>query len=517
MELLVFVLTVVVVWVVARLCPPLSALRGRRQGVHAAAPAASSGGEAAARMEAQRSALAQSIASDLSRLRIDGGLSYTEIPAEGVAPDTVREFLRRSYEAELRQYREKKISGTVYTHNPECEQVIKEAVGMFCSSNPLHFDTFFCTRRMEAETIRMVAHMLHGGDKVCGAITTGGTESIIMSMKAYRDRAVAQGRNPDDLVVLATETAHSAWLKGARMLRVRMQRVPMTPTMEMDVDKLVSLITPDTMMVVASAPAYPHGVIDPIEKIAAVCDAHGVGLHVDACLGGFVLAWAARAGFAVPAFDFAVRGVTSVSCDTHKYGYGPKGTSVLLFESKDLRRHMFFTDPDWPGGLYGSPSMPGSRAGAQIVGAWASLVLRGSSGFLRSATAIMRTARAMIDGIQRNPAVRMMGDPAKATFVVAFTTVGIDVYQFAEALGQMGWDLNCMQFPSCVHLVVTEGHVGCEDEFVQKVNKAIELVSAEPSKFNKRAPLYSAGANIPDRSFVGALLTDMISAACDAL
>eukprot|EP00727_Mastigamoeba_balamuthi_P006747 m51a1_g2693 putative sphingosine-1-phosphate lyase (515) ;mRNA; f:764492-766534 len=505
---------VLCVWLLARFLPPFSQLK--RRTLHALFRAARSVPAFERRLDAERTKAISSVSKDLSEARVDG-LSFTRVPEHGVPGPQVLEFLERCHAAERRGYTEKHVSGAVYTRHEENEKVIAQAVGMFSCSNPLHFDLFFCTRRMETETVRMVADFLHGDERVCGVMTTGGSESIIMSMKAYRDRAVAQGKDPDAIFALATETAHCAWLKAAKMLRVRLERVSMNSDLEMDADDLARKITPDTFMVIVSAPAFPHGVIDPIEKVGAVCDANSVGLHVDACLGGFVLAFAAKGGHPVPKFDFSVRGVTSVSCDTHKYGYAPKGTSVLLFENKELRRNMYFSDPNWPGGLYASPTMPGSRAGSQIVGAWTSIVLRGVDGFTQSASRIVATARKMIDGLQKIPKVRIMGSASKATFVVCFTTVGIDIYKVAECLAHMGWDLNCLQLPGCVHLVVTEGHFGCEEDFLAKVAKAVEEVEANPAKYNKRAPIYAVGASLPDREFVGGLLSDFIDATCDSL
>ena len=208
-----------------------------------------------------------------------------------------------------------------------------------------------------------------------GAVYQGDPGHVEFLAEAYRDRA-----GIDDPQIVIPTTAHAAFMKAAAYFRIEPVRVPVGADMRADVAATAEAITDRTVVVVGSAPSYPHGVIDPIEELAAVAAQRGVGFHTDACLGGFVLPWARRLGRDVPPFDFAVDGVTSMSCDTHKFGYAAKGTSVVLYRDPELRHHQYFTIADWPGGLYCSPTFAGSRPGALSAACWAAMVSLGEDG-----------------------------------------------------------------------------------------------------------------------------------------
>ena len=257
-------------------------------------------------------------------------------------------------------------------------------------ANPLHADLWPSTVKYEAEIVAMTANMLGGVEGVCGTVTSGGTESILLAMKVYRDRAYDRGIEHPEMIV--PSTAHAAFDKAAHYFRIEKVTVPVGPDGRADVNATEAAITGDTAVIVGSAPCFPNGLIDPIEALAALAQARDLGFHTDGCLGGFVLPWAEKLGYPVPPFDFRVPGVTSMSADTHKYGYAAKGTSVVLYRDADLRHYQYYKTASWAGGLYFSPTFAGSRPGALSAACWAALVTMGERGYLDATRRILEAA-----------------------------------------------------------------------------------------------------------------------------
>jgi sphinganine-1-phosphate aldolase len=224
------------------------------------------------------------------------------------------------------------------------------------------------------------------------------------------------------------------------------------PDFRVDLNAVKRLINTNTVALVGSAGNYPYGLIDPLEDLSDLALKHGLGLHVDGCLGGFILPWAEKLGYPIPVFDFRLPGVTSMSADTHKYGFGLKGTSVVLYRNKHLRQYQFFHVPDWPGGLYASPSMTGSRSGGLTASTWAAMVYLGEEGYLEAARAIMRVADEIKQGITTIPELKIIGEP---TFVISFRSDEVDIFHVNDDMAAKGWRFNCLQLPPALHFCVT--------------------------------------------------------------
>jgi sphinganine-1-phosphate aldolase len=342
-----------------------------------------------------------------------------------------------------------------------------------------------------------------------GTVTSGGTESILLAMKAYRDRASARAGPRRRLTrpeVVAPATAHVAFDKAAQYFGIRLVRVPVGADYRADVRAMRRAVTRGTVALVGSAPTFPHGVIDPIQELAAVAAERGVGFHTDACLGGFVLPWARRLGYDVPEFDFRVPGVTSMSADTHKFGFAAKGTSVVLYRGAELRSHQYFTATEWPGGLYFSPALAGSRPGGLSAACWAAMVATGEEGYLEATRRVLETGAAIRDGIAAIPQLRVLGDPL---WVVAFAsdTDTVDVYRVLEHMTRRGWSLNGLHRPAAVHLCVTLRHTrpGVAERFLADLRASVAEAQAEPAGPGV-APLYGLAATIPFRGMVRDLL-----------
>jgi len=253
--------------------------------------------------------------------------------------------------------------------------------------------------------------------------------------------------------VIKPETGHPAFDKACHLFGIELRTAPVDPaTTQVDVDWVADHVDGDTVCIVGSACNYGYATIDPIEELAALAVDRGVGLHVDGCLGGFILPFGRELGEPIPPFDLSIEGVTTLSADTHKYGYAFKGTSVLLFADKALRNAQYFYVTDWSGGKYCSPGMEGSRSGGLLAATWASMVSLGHEGYLGYARDIFATANTMLASVRAHPELRVLGTP---TFGFAFTADDFDVYLVNDFLRTRGWRLNGQQYPNAVHMVVT--------------------------------------------------------------
>jgi glutamate/tyrosine decarboxylase-like PLP-dependent enzyme len=436
--------------------------------------------------------------------------TYRKLPEVGRAQDEVLAEMKELKEREAGRWQAGKVSGTVYHGEEAYIDFVNQAYALHSQTNPLHPDVFPGVAKYEAEMVAMTAAMLGGegtDDEIVGTVTSGGTESILLAMKTYRDQA--NKRKPE---VVAPVTAHAAFDKAAHYFGFKLVRTPVGEDYRADVQAMRRAINRRTIALVASAPTFPHGMIDPIPEIAALAKAHRVGCHVDACLGGFVLPFAERLGYAVPVFDFRLPGVTSMSADTHKYGYAPKGTSVVLHRGKAQRHHQYFAVTDWPGGVYASPTVAGSRAGGVIAAGWAAMVSLGEAGYLKAAKAILETADWIKHEIRQIPGVYLMGDPL---WVVAFASEELDIYRVMDAMSQRGWNLNSLHRPAAVHLGITLRHTqpGVKEQFAADLRAALAHVRANPGEEGGMAPVYGMAASVPVRSVV----SDVLKAYLDTL
>jgi len=464
------------------------------------------------RIEAQYDALLDQAASGLRPYagEVEG---HSQLPAHGLEREAVLDTMRLLLGRETERWSSGQVSGAVYHGDPEHIEFLNRVYALASQANPLHFDVWPSITKFEAEIVAMTARMLGAGDadadayeetKVYGAVSSGGTESILLAMKAYRDRARAEAsiERPE---IVAPDSAHVAFDKAADTLGMRLVRVPVGPDYRADPEVMQRAISARTALLVASAPSFPHGVIDPIEQLSEIALERGVGLHVDACLGGFVLPWAEKLGYQLPRFDFRLPGVSSMSADTHKYGYAPKGTSVVLYRGKRLRRYQYFVSTDWPGGLYFSPTFAGSRPGALSAACWAAMVSTGEQGYLEATRKILETAALIRAGIECIPELEVLGDPL---WVIAFSARSFDVYRLLDAMSQRGYSLNGLQRPASIHLAVTLRHTasGVADRFLEDLRASVDEVKSSPAQKSGMAPVYGMAGSFPVRGAIAELL-----------
>lgn len=341
----------------------------------------------------------------------------------------------------------------------EVDELANRAAAAVNGLNGLDPTVFPSLLAMENDVVAATIGLLGGGPETVGTVTSGGTESILLAVKAARD-----GRPEIDRPQLvAPVTAHAAFAKAAEYLRVELVPVPVDPVrFRPDPAGVAAAITDRTVLVVVSAPSYAHGVIDPVLEIAAEASARGVRCHVDACIGGWVLPYWRRLGVELPAFDLSVPGVTSISVDLHKYAYAPKGTSVLLHRSAELRRPQYFAFADWPGYSMINATVQSTKSAAPLAAAWAVLRHLGDEGYLRLAAQTLDATRALMAGVSAVDGLRVLGPPEAS--LVAFGSDEVDLFVLADELTTRGWYVQ-PQFgfgalPPNLHLTVTAASAG---------------------------------------------------------
>lgn len=440
------------------------------------------------------------------------------LPEKGRPRDEVLAELRTMATEEDAFWETGKCSGTMYCGDHEHYDYLTEAFGLFAHMNALQRDMCPSSTRFEGEIIAMALDLFHAeavtDSEPAGLVTTGGTGSIMHAVLAYREHAAAT-RGITRPNFIKPETGHPAFDKACHLFGIE-QRVPETnpQTAQVDVDSVAALIDDQTVAILGSACTYGYGTIDPIAALGELALDRGVGLHVDGCLGGFILPWGEELGYDIPPFDFRVPGVTSISADTHKYGYALKGTSTLLFRDKALRNAQYYLLPGWTGGKYCSPGMEGSRSAGLLAATWASLVALGREGYRHYAKQIFATAEEMKAAVRSHPELRIIGDPS---FLFSFTSDDFDVYLVNDFMRERGWRFNGQQYPNALHMAVTRPQTqpGVADTFAADLGDAVEFARKKHAagEAAHTSAIYggvAGGLNDEAEEFIRAVMTEMM-------
>lgn len=427
----------------------------------------------------------------------------TVLPEKGLSKQRIMNVADENLNFGDFSWKNGRVSGAVYYLSPELVSLVTEVYSKTSYTNPLHPDIFPGLCKMEAEVVQMATNLFHGDSKACGTMTSGGTESILMACKAYRDFAREErGIKKPEMVIPVT--AHSAFDKAAQFLKIRLHYISIDPiTTQVDVRAMKRAISSKTILLVGSAPNFPYGTIDDISAISELGVRYNIPVHVDSCLGGFLTAFMAEAGYPVPICDFRLPGITSISADTHKYGFTPKGSSLVLYRDTKYRHYQYTVTTDWPGGVYGSPTVSGSRAGGAIAACWATMLNFGQQGYVKATREIIHTARYIEKGLKGIKGIFIFGQPA--TSVIAMGSQNFDIYLLSAKLIKLGWNLNVLQYPSGIHLCVTHVHTqpGVADQFLTDVRNSVGILLSEPSEpVEGKMAIYGAAQSIPDRSIV---------------
>ncbi|TRY72161.1 hypothetical protein TCAL_03949 [Tigriopus californicus] len=344
--------------------------------------------------------------------------------------------------------------------NMERVETMTSAYKLTAFANPLNPDAFPGIRKFEAEVVRMTLNLFHGDDKACGTMTSGGTESLIMACKAYRGYGKAKRGITKPNIVMSS-SGHVGFDKAGHLMHIDVH-------------------------------------------IAQLGLDYNIPVHVDACLGGFLITFMEEAGFEIGKFDFQVPGVTSISADTHKFGYAPKGSSVIMYRSKEYIHYQYYVSADWTGGIFASPTMAGSRSGGLIAATWACMVNHGMDGYRESTRKVVSTLQFIVKEIRSIKGLRVLGDPRSC--IVAFTSDDFHIFSLADAMKEKGWLLSCLQYPTCVHLYVIPMHTqeGVKENFLKELRSVAATLLTRPkdTKLEGRAAVYGMAQTLPDRGLV---------------
>lgn len=370
------------------------------------------------------------------------------------------------------QWKEGKAFCLVFDGGDDVSELAKKVSSEFLCDNALNPTAFPSLKRFENEVIQMMAGFFNSPDSVSGSLTSGGTESLLMAVKSAREwgKKVKGIKKPEMIMPV---TAHPGLTKGAYYFGVKLHTVPVDPvTFKVDIAAMKKKINKNTVLLVGSAANYSQGVVDPIEEIAQLAQKHKTLCHVDGCIGGLVLSWWRSLGHEIPPFDFAIPGVTSISVDLHKYGFCPKGASVLLYRNSDLRKYQFFVETNWPGGIYISPSVTGTRSGGPIAAAWAVMNYLGVEGYLERAKKIKQATDLYIKRIQETPGVDLVVIPDMS--ILAIKSDQHDIYSIADELSARGWHFDRHLSPESLHLTIMPNHLDVVDLFFKDLEESIE-------------------------------------------
>ena len=382
--------------------------------------------------------------------------------------------------ARLEQYRrddvrwkDGRVFSLAYFGGDEVMEVADAAYRVFASDNALNLAAFPSLARIQSEVVDIVRRWTGGDEHTAGFMTTGGTESLLLTVKAARERGRAERDIHSPNAVLPA-SAHAALEKGCHYFGVESRRVPVGDDWRADVDAMAAAVDDDTVLVVGSAPSYPQGVIDPIPDLAAIASASGANVHVDACMGGVTLPHLAALGEPTPPWDFSVDGVTSISVDLHKYGYTTKGAGVLIHRDKALRAYQTYVTTNWLGGTYGSSGILGTKGGGAMAAAWAVLHLLGHEGYMDLTRRARGAALRLAAAVEAHPDLSLLAQPD--TTLVAFAAHDpdrLDVFAVADELLTHGWYVDRQSPPPSLHCTVMAGHDETIDAFIADLAECV--------------------------------------------
>jgi glutamate/tyrosine decarboxylase-like PLP-dependent enzyme len=354
--------------------------------------------------------------------------------------------------------------------------VAKDAYALYSSENALGPMAFPSLKRMEEDVVGIGLSLLNAPEGAQGSMTSGGSESILMAVKACRDAARARGVDTNGAELVLPRSAHPAFDKAAHYLGLRIVRVPVAADLRADVAAMRAAIGPRTLMIVGSAPCFPYGLVDPIDALSALAQETGVWLHVDACVGGWFAPFARMNGVPLPPFDFALPGVRSISADLHKYGYAAKGASTIFHRTEEQWRHQIFSFDDWPAGGMTTPNAAGTRPGGAIAAAWAVLHYLGVEGYREKARQVCETRAKLQRAIAATDGMCIHGDPQLG--LLAYGSTRWDPFAIWGRLVRRGWFSGLTPEPRGIHQMLSPAHANVADEYLADLATAIQEVAA---------------------------------------
>ncbi len=435
----------------------------------------------------------------------------TPLPSSGREAAQIIEQLKGFASGDPR-FKEGRSWSLSYYLDEDLEQFQAQAYQAFAGANGLNPSAFKSLKRFENDIIAITAALLHGPAQTCGVMTSGGTESCLLAVKTYRDLAAATRRVKKPEMIIPS-TAHVAWFKASEYFGVKIRLLPLNAELRADVTQLEALINSHTVMILGSAPEYPHGTIDPIEAMGEIAHRRGVPLHVDACVGGFILPFMEMNGRALPRWDYRVRGVTSISADLHKYGFATKGASTITYRSMDYLRHQMFVQQDWSGGVFASPALLGTRPGGAYAAAWATLQYFGEAGYRELAARTSEAVDQLCAGIGQIDGLKLLATPQGPLLAYGASDPQVNIYAVGDQMDAKGWNVNRLQNPDGLHAMVTAQHLAVVPTYLADLREAVAAVRADPELAQKgSAATYGMLSHVPLRGMVKRRVLDIFSA-----
>ena len=419
------------------------------------------------------------------------------IPEHGLPYEEVLAQLD-AYGAEDPDYKNAKTWSLVYYKDEEYTHFLSQAYEKYMSANGLNPTAFKSLKRFENDIISFTAELLHAGETVSGCVTSCGTESCMLAVKAYRDYA-RQARHVTHPEMIVSQTAHVAWFKGAEYFGVKVRVCPLDENYRIDLKEVKKRINRNTIMILGSAPEYPHGIIDPIAELGALGLAHKIPVHVDCCVGGYLLPFMEQAGADLPVFDFRAAGVTGMTADIHKYGFAAKGCSCVLYADPAYFRAQCFVKHDWPGGVFASPAFLGTRPGGAYAAAWAAIKANGRLGYVEMAKKTMENAARIKAGIREIPELEIIGDPLCSLISYrSVDPVNCNIFAIGDKMQEKGWHIDRLQHPDALHAMITCSHTDAVDAYLADLRDAVSAVRGQPAlAFQGDAATYSVVGHLP--------------------
>ncbi|QQS27889.1 MAG: aspartate aminotransferase family protein [Sphingobacteriales bacterium] len=405
---------------------------------------------------------------------------FTPFPKNGMDKEALLNKLR-SLKSQDARWKMGRAFAHIYNPGTDIAEIVREAYNLFYYENALNPYAFPSLKTMENEVISMAADLLGAPETATGTINSGGTESIFLAMQSAREWAKEHHPVTQTPEILIPVSAHPAFQKACHYLNLKPVFIPVGTDYRVDLSEAWKAISPNTIAIIGSAPSFPHGVIDNITKMARLALENNLWLHVDACVGGFILPFARKLGHVLPDFDFSIDGVCSLSADLHKYGYAAKGASILLYKNAELRKHQIFTTTQWPGGVYATIGFSGTRPGGTIASAYAAFNGIGESGYLKLTEKALQTIRRLRKGIEDIAGLELVAPPDIT--LMAITSSKYDIYAVADELTEKGWFINRQYHPPSIHLTVSPVHADIIEEFLLDLKAAAE--SAQKLSINR--------------------------------
>jgi sphinganine-1-phosphate aldolase len=369
----------------------------------------------------------------------------------------------------------------VFGATEQAKDIARSAYFKFFTENALGAKrAFFGIRHMEEEVVEMALDLFHAPADACGNMTTGGTESILLAVKSCRDHwRATHGGAKTPLNIVAPLSLHPAFDKAAALMDLEIRRTVLRADFRADPVAMAAAIDDHTMMIVGSAPCFPHGVIDPIAELGALAVSRGIWLHVDACVGGYFAPFAKMLGYPIGDFDFVVPGVRSLSADLHKFGYAAKPASTVFYRGEDLHKHQKFDFDTWSSGRFTTETLVGTRPGGAVAAAWALMIGLGRAGYLDIADRALRMTRAYIDGIEAIPGLAVVGAPDLS--IISYRATTGDIRAIAAEMSARGWLVNMTKTPPAIHIMMSLLHEPIRAEYLADLRDAVAAVKGGAS------------------------------------